>query len=100
MLCNNLRSINIPSGVTYFGESSFYQCFNLERVSIPNSVHTIKGNCFSECYDLKEIIIHAITAPTLSGCQEDLLKEKNIKIPNIYKFDGTNIKITKDDSSQ
>ena len=37
------------------------------------------------------------TSPTIEQSldisQEDLLKEKNVMIPNIYKFDGTSIKL-------
>lgn len=43
----NLKSINIPSGVTRIGYAAFYHCDNLEEISIPESVTWIEPSAFS-----------------------------------------------------
>lgn len=45
----------------------FNRCNNLRSINIPSSITLIEDSCFIRCSKLKEIIIHAITAPTLSG---------------------------------
>ena len=56
---------------------------------------------FIERINSKNVMVNA--SPTLEQAldirQEDLLKDKNILLPNIYKFDGTSINIDLDDSS-
>lgn len=87
---------DIDEAITYINYNSSNYCSSIFTENNDNASKFI-GNINS-----KYVMVN--TSPTieqsLNISQEDLLKEKNIMIPNIYKFDGTNIKITKDDSLQ
>ena len=43
----NLKSINIPKGVTRVGYAAFYHCDNLKEISIPGTVTWIEPSAFS-----------------------------------------------------
>jgi len=53
---------------------------------------------FIEMINTKYVMVN--TSPTIEQAldikQEDLLKEKNIVLPNLYKYDGTTITINID----
>ncbi len=87
---------DIDEAITYINYNSSNYCSSIFTENNDNASKFI-GNINS-----KYVMVN--TSPTIEQSldisQEDLLKEKNIMIPNIYKFDGTNIKITKDDSLQ
>ena len=53
--CNNLKSINIPEGVTEIGESAFSGCTSLESINIPEGVTEIGVSAFSYCENLTHI---------------------------------------------
>ena len=59
--CSNLTSINIPAGVTSFGEGSghvFSYCTNLTKVVFPENIKTFLGsNSFEYCVNLIEVIL-------------------------------------------
>lgn len=44
---SNLKSINIPKGVTTIGYAAFYHCDNLNEISIPETVTWIEPSAFS-----------------------------------------------------
>ena len=44
---SNLKSINIPRGVTTIGYAAFYHCDNLQEISIPETVTWIEPSAFS-----------------------------------------------------
>ena len=55
--CRNLKSIEIPDGVTSIGVSAFNWCGSLKSIEIPNSVTSIGDSAFRGCINLTSIII-------------------------------------------
>lgn len=51
----NLKSIVIPSSVTYIGEWGFAGCNGLTSVTIPSNVNNIGDAAFHSCYALAEV---------------------------------------------
>ena len=47
--CHSLKSVNIPSSVTYIGENAFEGCSSLKSVNIPSSVTNIGWYAFEDC---------------------------------------------------
>lgn len=60
---NKIKSIDIPSTVTYISESAFNGCALLESIIIPEDVIKIGSGAFSECDSLKEINCEAQKMP-------------------------------------
>ena len=89
---------NIDEAITYINYNSSHYCSSIFTEDNENA------SKFIDDINSKYVMVNA--SPTIEQSlditQEDLLKEKNIVIPNIYEFDNTNIniKINKDDSSQ
>ncbi|MBO7417769.1 MAG: leucine-rich repeat domain-containing protein [Bacteroidaceae bacterium] len=55
--CQNITSINIPSGVTSIGERAFQSCSSLTSITIPSGVTSIGGVAFNGCSSLTSITI-------------------------------------------
>ena len=70
--CRNLKSIEIPDGVTSIGVSAFNWCGSLKSIRIPDSVTSIGNSVFSGCTSLKSIEIpNSVTSigdSAFSGC--------------------------------
>lgn len=70
--CRNLKSIEIPDGVTSIGVSAFNWCGSLKSIKIPDSVTSIGDSVFSGCTSLKSIEIpNSVTSigdSAFSGC--------------------------------
>lgn len=70
--CRNLKSIEIPDGVTSIGVSAFNWCGSLKSIKIPDSVTSIGNSVFSGCTSLKSIEIpNSVTSigdSAFSGC--------------------------------
>ena len=52
-----LKSITIPSTVSFIGERAFQYCKSLTSVTLPNSLLRIERNTFGGCNSLKKIVI-------------------------------------------
>ena len=69
--CTSLKSITIPSSVTYL-HRTFSYCEALESVTLPNTLTTIEANTFSACTSLTTITIPASVTSigdfAFSGC--------------------------------
>jgi hypothetical protein len=55
--CKALKRIDIPSTVTWIGESAFYNCFKLEEVELCDGLQFIESQAFFSCYALKSLTI-------------------------------------------
>ena len=55
--CTEVASIEVPSGITTFGQAAFYQCSAITSFDIPTTVTTIGEGAFSYCENLQEILI-------------------------------------------
>lgn len=55
--CTEVTSIEVPSGITSFGQAAFYQCSAITSFDIPTTVTTIGEGTFSYCENLQEILI-------------------------------------------
>ena len=70
----NIRSVDIPQGVTSIGNHAFEECFALEEVTIPQSVTSIGNYVFRYCTLLKNVTIPekvtTIGLGTFSYCKQ------------------------------
>ena len=51
----SITSIEIPSGITYVGQYSFYACQSLTDVVIPSGVEIIHFGAFQQCTSLSSV---------------------------------------------
>ena len=56
-LCNNIRSVKIPQGVTSIGDYAFYDCRDLKSVTISQGVTSIGDYAFDTCSALTSVTI-------------------------------------------
>lgn len=54
---SSLKSIKLPSNLTYIGETMFWGCKNLTSFIIPNTITEIRDQAFQNCVNLTEIVI-------------------------------------------
>lgn len=55
----NLKSVNIPEGITLIGERAFNGCESLETVNLPKTLKTIGFSAFNMCKNLKSVTIYS-----------------------------------------
>ncbi len=53
--CTNLKSIILPSCLTYIGDGAFTNCTSLEIIEIPDSVTKLGSYTFYGCTNVKEL---------------------------------------------
>ncbi len=53
----NVRTVQIPAGVTIIGNSAFENNYKIEFVTIPNGVTSIENNAFYSCNHLESVTI-------------------------------------------
>jgi hypothetical protein len=70
--CDSLKSITIPDGVEFLGESAFGYCKNLSEVKLPSNLKKIDWCVFQYCTSLTSIDIpdntHTIYRLAFIGC--------------------------------
>ena len=52
-----LRSVTIPSGITYIGQYAFYDCDNITTVVIPDTVTSVGVGAFEGCDKLASVTL-------------------------------------------
>ncbi len=53
--CKNLKTIKLPKGVKYIGESAFENCTSLESIELPDTTIGIRMSTFRGCTALNKI---------------------------------------------
>lgn len=88
--CSALESIIIPSTVTTINANAFANCTKLKTVEFSNNITTIKDYAFSGCTSLEEAILPSklttISASAFSGCTG----LKTVVLPSKLTSIGTN----------
>ena len=57
--CESLTTITIPSGVTHIGDSAFEYCISLEKLTLPEKLTEMGSSMFEGCEKLASIVIPA-----------------------------------------
>ncbi|MBP5362845.1 MAG: leucine-rich repeat domain-containing protein [Ruminococcus sp.] len=93
---SNLKSVNIPNGVTSIGDTAFSNCTNLNNIEIPNSVTSIGVSAFNNCTNLNNIEIPNSVTSIGDSAFYNCSSLNNVNISNsvtsigTYAFYGTN----------
>lgn len=61
--CTNLKSFELPEGLTTISANMFYGCTSLEKIVVPSTVALIENEAFNGCSNLKELTF----TPTKAG---------------------------------
>ena len=80
--CANLPQISIPNSVKVIGVNAFYECTGLTNITIPNSVDYIKTNAFYKCTGLTSVILPSNLQTISYSVFEQCTALTNITIPN------------------
>ena len=74
--CSNLKSIDLPEGLTGIGGYTFYECSSLENLVLPGEITRIGRKAFGNCTGLLEITVpysvDEIDDTAFSGVNENL----------------------------
>ncbi len=89
-LCDKLKSISIPNGITRIEPDTFLGCDLLQHVDIPYTVVSIGKEAFMNCHSLKRLTIpngvKEIGESAFEGCN----KLEKVIIPESVKHIGQN----------
>lgn len=70
--CEDLKSIAIPDGITYFGKGVFRGCTSLENIGLNSDLKELPSNTFENCTALQKIVlpegIERIGENAFKGC--------------------------------
>lgn len=71
-LAVNLKSFDVPEGITRIEKSCFYNKKGITRIVLPKSLREIKANAFGNCINLEEIVFQSdrvmIDDKAFKGC--------------------------------
>jgi len=83
----NIRSVDIPQGVTSIGNHAFFDCFDLENITIPQSVTSIGDVAFG-CCKFTTLSLGENIETIGDRAFEDCWYLKNVTIPKNVKTIG------------
>ena len=55
--CENLKIVNLSTGLKIIGPSAFVNCYSLTSIEIPEGVTTVEYRAFSNCINLESVSI-------------------------------------------
>ena len=55
--CSKLESIIIPDSITYIGSRAFYDCTNLKNITLPATLSSIYDGAFYNCSSLQSLVL-------------------------------------------
>lgn len=84
--CSGLTSITLPSGVTKIGAWTFYGCSGLTSLTLPSSVTEIGGSAFKDCSGLTSIYVCTEKLPDMG---RDVFDGCDAKKCTVYVPKGT-----------
>ena len=84
-MSSGLVEIDIPDGVTTFGEGAFNGCTSLKRVKLPKNLTTISDQMFSKCTSLTGITLPA-TVKTIGNSAFRNSGLKTIILPESVEY--------------
>ena len=80
--CYSLTSITIPDGVTSIGGGALRECYSLASITIPDGVISIGKSAFYNCYSLASITIPDGVTSIDSGALRECYSLTSITIPD------------------
>lgn len=86
--CQNIKKVNIGSGVTEVHNSAFEGCSSLISVYLPNSIISIRTDAFRDCSSLTDITIPNNITSIYDGTFYGCTNLNSVTIPNSVKLIG------------
>lgn len=83
--CSNLQIVKMSSSVTFIGTYCFLDCSSLNSITIPSSINSWGNNCFSGCINLETVYFKG-NVPKLynSFLPTGISTSSIIKVPTEY----------------
>lgn len=89
--CTILKSIMIPSSVTYISMDTFNGCTNLTNIVLPGNVTWLGQDAFRDCIRLKSVTLSNNIPEIFDGTFYDCSDLASITIPNSVKKIGYSV---------
>lgn len=80
-----LTSISIPDGVSYIGDSAFFQMTSLSEAAIPSSVSKMESNLFNSCSSLTSLTLNNSPEVIPTGFVQSCSSLISFEIPSSVK---------------
>ncbi|MBQ9783763.1 MAG: leucine-rich repeat domain-containing protein, partial [Clostridia bacterium] len=78
----NIKSVTIPSSVTYIGDLAFYDCDYLTEITIPASVKTVGMGAFMDCAQLAKATLATGTVEIGAYAFKDCVALNTLTLPD------------------
>ena len=79
-MCDNLKNIVLPEGITSINEFAFGSCTTLQTIELPSTLKEIKANAFNKCESLHALTLSGIEPPVFTP-DEFEMQHLNVYVP-------------------